>query len=153
MNLVADASVAVKWYVPEAGFEEAGLVLAARADRIELCAPDIFVAETVNALMRKVRVGQSTAEQARAAADHLRRLAVPTLSTILLMDRALRLSLDLNHGFHDCLYLACAEHEDAVFVTADDRLARKATPVVSSARIVGLDDMPAFLASLDPNTT
>lgn len=150
MNLVADACVAVKWYVREPGFEHAELLLAARADRIELCAPDIFVAETLNALMRKVRLGQSNEGQVQQAADHLRQLAVPVVSTLLLMDRALRLATELNHGFHDCLYLACAEHERAIFVTAGDRFLRKIAAGLTSTRVVGLDEAPDLLASLDP---
>lgn len=152
MKVVADACVAVKWYVREPGFEQAGMLLDARVDRIELCAPDIFVAETLNAIARKVRAGQMTERQAQDAVDHLRFLAVPPVSTPSLMDRAPHLALRLDHAVQDCLYLACAEHLGAAFVTADDHFLRKLRDPVGPARIVPLANVAGFLAALEPGS-
>ena len=152
MNVVPDACVAVKWYVREPGFEQAGMLLDARSDRIDLCAPDIFVAETVNALARKVRAGQASEGQVRDAADHLRHLAIPLIATTLLTDRALRLALQLDHALQDCLYLACAEQTGAALVTADDHFLRKLEAGVSHAPVVRLADVADFLATLGPRS-
>ncbi|WP_336488474.1 type II toxin-antitoxin system VapC family toxin [Methylobacterium nigriterrae] len=150
MNVVADACVAVKWYIREPGFEQAALLPDARADRIDLCAPDIFLAEMLNALARKVRAGQATDQQAQDALDHLRSLAVPLVPTPLLMDRALRLALRLDHAVPDCLYLACAEHNGAALVTADDHFLRKLKDFASPVPVVRLADVARFLAPLGP---
>lgn len=39
--------------------------------------------------------------------------------------RALELALALDHAIHDCMYLALAEAEDDVLITADDAFRRK----------------------------
>lgn len=53
-KLVIDASVAIKWYVPEAGSQEASAIL----DRPEtLLAPDLLAAEFGNVLWKKVSAG------------------------------------------------------------------------------------------------
>ena len=54
MTLVVDASVAMKWFVSEEGSTEAATLLAGLD---ALIAPDLIVAEVVNAAWRAVRAG------------------------------------------------------------------------------------------------
>jgi predicted nucleic acid-binding protein len=65
-RVVIDASVAVKWVVPEPGSERAELLL----DR-GLVAPDLLFAECANILWEKVRRGELTTEEANVAAQTL----------------------------------------------------------------------------------
>lgn len=120
-HLVIDASVAVKWVVEEDGTPEAINVLNKHA----LSSPDLLIAECANILWKKVKLAELSEEQAMLAARLLQRADVEILPTRHLMERALRLALELDHAAYDCIYLALALENHRPFVTADDRLRRK----------------------------
>ena len=76
-------------------------------------------------MWRKARLGQVVAGQAVEAIGRLR-AALPDLRpTASLARRALALAIELDHPVYDCFYLALAELEEDVLVTADDRLLRR----------------------------
>ena len=65
MRTVVDASVALKWYFEEPGREAADAILAARiAGERHLLAPDLVVPEFANALWKKTRRGECSADDA-----------------------------------------------------------------------------------------
>jgi len=66
MTWVVDASVAVKWVVPEALSEHAERVLATDE---ELLAPDLLLVEAANALWKKTERGELASAEARRALD------------------------------------------------------------------------------------
>ena len=109
--IVVDASVAVKWYVNETGSEKA-VALLENEDLLFL-APDIFLAEAVNALLRQQGAGQLVDEALDKALRDL------TFSRPRLIDRAVVIARAIRHPIYDCLYLALAERWETVFVTAD----------------------------------
>ena len=115
--VVVDASVAVKWYVDETGSDLA-LSLLDRDDLL-LLAPDIFLAEIVNALLRQSRAGQLTAEAFDTALGDLSLTAPQLIASARLLERAVAIARRLAHPVYDCLYLALAERWETVFVTAD----------------------------------
>lgn len=118
MALVIDASVAVKWVLPEAGSERA---VAIRTDD-DLIAPSLVCAEIGSAIWRAVIRGDVPAKEASAA---LRAAMAPYQRVIPLeelADRAIDLAIRLRHPIYDCLYLALAERERCALVTADGRL-------------------------------
>jgi len=118
---VVDASVAVKWVVPENGSGRARSLAQAK-----LAAPDLLFVECANILWKKVRMGHLTR---REAADCLRLLLdmpVAVVGSRELLDSALRLSLELDHSVYDCLYLALALQRRFPLVTADEKLAKAA---------------------------
>ena len=121
MTLVIDAWVAVTGGLPEEARD------AARRLRDEiLIAPELWLSEVANALWRRQRLGEITAEDASAMLTDLR--DAPIRATAIASDiaEALRLALDLAHPVYDCLYLACALREDAQVITADRRFATAA---------------------------
>lgn len=61
-----------------------------------------------------------------------------------LLPEALRLAVSHDHGIYDCLYVALAQHTDLPLVTADKRLTRKFSSVLSQP-IINLYDMPDTL--------
>ena len=119
MNLVIDASVAIKWFVKENLHDEARRLLDGQDD---LHAPDLLVAELANVAWKKTVRREIDARQARdIALAYLD--GVPRLwSSADLVDRALQIALELGHPIYDCLYIACAEAVSGVLVTADGRL-------------------------------
>jgi predicted nucleic acid-binding protein len=119
MALIVDASVALKWFVAEPGWQAARRLWR---DELRLLAPDLIVAEVCNAIWRKVRVGQATAAQAEDVAAEIQRGVLELRPTVALATRAMAASLALDHSVYDCFYLALAEREQSVVVTADQRL-------------------------------
>ena len=137
MKDVVDASVAVKWYFPELGWERAAALLAARLeDDRELIAPDLIVLEVANVLRKKIKLSHCDRD---AAFDILALWASdrPELvSSVELATRALELSLLLDHPVYDCIYIATAMEQDARLVTADARLARAARTVLAEVELI-----------------
>jgi predicted nucleic acid-binding protein len=119
MTLVVDASVAIKWVLPETGSERA---VAIRAQNDDLIAPSLVYAEIGNAIWRAVLRGDVSAQDAHTdlaiAIAHYRRL----VALDELADMALALAVRLRHPVYDCLYLALAQRERCALITADRRL-------------------------------
>lgn len=136
--VIIDASVAVKWYVAEAGHAEARAIMA--DDKALLAAPDIIITEVANALRRKIAEGTATREQAISALEDLPRCFSRLISAETTSRAAFDLALDLGHPFPDCVYLACAVMNDASLVTDDRKFFEKAVANGHESRIVLLAD-------------
>jgi predicted nucleic acid-binding protein len=123
VTLVIDASVALKWVVPE--------ILSAHADRIlagehDLAAPDLLATEAANALWKKTLRSEISARDAREALDLLLHGGLTWHGTPGLLPRALDLARLSRHPVYDCVYLALAERLGAPLVTADASLLKVA---------------------------
>lgn len=119
MTFVADASVAIKWFVREALHREALRLL----DEPEtLHAPDLLVPEVTNIAWKKALRGEIGKNQAAEIAKAIRQ-GVPLLyPSALFNERALEIAFTLKHPVYDCLYLACAELIGGILITADEAL-------------------------------
>lgn len=117
---MVDASVVIKWFLPEVDSEQAEVVQDAR-----LFAPDLLVAEITNALWRRVTKGDLLDGEAKSALVELAATDIELSPTSEYALHALDLSLLLNHPAYDCFYLALAEQLDIRLVTADTRLINK----------------------------
>ena len=121
MPLVVDASIAFKWFVPEADAESA---LALLDQDVELLTPDLIFAEIGNAMWARLRTIEAGAAAADAAQLALRRIFNRIFPASDLVRRATQLAFELRHPVYDCVYLALCEQENALLVTADERLRR-----------------------------
>ena len=114
--IVIDASVALKWVLPEDGSD------SARALRNEnLIAPSLWLIEAANALWRHASMGKLAEGD---AALLLRELATAPVNSMQVNDdvsAALELAMRIDHPSYDCLYLALAVKHDTHVVTADRR--------------------------------
>lgn len=133
MTLVVDASIAFKWFAREPDTSIANALLR-RGEA--LIAPEHLVAEVCNAAWKSWSRGEMVKDQTSAVAPRIRPLLAQLLSLDPLAPRALLISLDLNHPVYDCFYLALAERERTIVVTADGRLAGrvKGTPYAALVR-------------------
>jgi predicted nucleic acid-binding protein len=133
MKYVLDASVAVKWFLPEA---DSRLALALRDDfqrQIhELIAPDIFPIEIAHALIRAERKGIVTHDDAVIKLVDAFTVAPILHPHLPLLPRALEIAASFRIGVFDCLYVALAERENCQLVTADERMTKTLTgfPIV-----------------------
>jgi predicted nucleic acid-binding protein len=142
-SLVLDASIVIKALVHEHHSTECQALLASG---LGFMAPDLMPIECANVLWKKVQRGSLTPEMAKQAQHGLLTLApVRILPSRPYQPRALALALEHGRSVHDALYLAVAEAEGSVFITADERLvnALHGTPMASRVRWIGAGFNPA----------
>lgn len=139
MRLSVDASVAVKWILPdrpgEAHAERAIDVLEdVRAERVNVVQPVHWLAE-VAAVVARLAPAIS-----REAVGLLHAMELPTLDEAEVYLRACELAEELDHHVFDTLYHAVAlSSPDGVLVTADERYARKACHIGHLRRLRDYD--------------
>lgn len=119
MSLVVDASVALKWFKQEDDSLTARELYA--ADRL-LIAPELVVAEVLNAAWAAARRGQLEAAQVGGIARSLPRFFHRLVPLRDMAFRAATIAQALDHPVYDCFYLALAERENTNVVTSDGRL-------------------------------
>jgi predicted nucleic acid-binding protein len=117
--LIVDASVAIKWMLDEPGDQEARAVVETGE---ALTAPELVIAEVANAAWRRFTSGQIPMAQAMLINAEIPRVFSELFALAPLRGRALAIAAELRHPVYDCFYLALAESENAVMVTADRRL-------------------------------
>jgi predicted nucleic acid-binding protein len=116
---VVDASVVIKWFVPEIHSEEARRLLDAAH---EYMAPDLVFAETANAIWKKVRRKELSLEEGQRLVADVGKVAVETVSCRSLAEDAHALATATGRTVYDCMYVALAARLNTRSITADDRL-------------------------------
>lgn len=120
---MVDASVAIKWYVPENHSECASRLLTRQhKGEISFHVPDLFLSEVGNIVWKKCRAGEFEASVARDIAAALIRVPKTIHAVQTLLPSALDLALAMNRTVYDSVYVALAVALDSVMVTADERL-------------------------------
>jgi predicted nucleic acid-binding protein len=119
---VVDASLVVKWFVPEIHSGAARRWLGATHDYI---APDLLFSEAGNAVWKKVRRKELVDTEAQQLVVDLGRVAVETVATRRLLQDALALALTAGITVYDAIYLTLAARLDTEVITGDDRFADK----------------------------
>lgn len=143
MILVLDASVVVKWLVPEESQLDAFAILDSTT---RVAAPHLIVSEVATALSKKVRLEAVPLSEAREALTMWLEHFIPEGRPVLHMDEkllpdALNLSVKFNHQLSDCIYLALAQKLDARLVTADEKFVSKMR-LSGESRVIALGDDP-----------
>lgn len=128
-TLVVDASVAVKWFLPEPDAAPAVAVLRAGH---RLIAPDLLWIEVASVLWRVARRGAISADEAGRMLADAAAFPVEIMGSAALLTDALRIATTtdrtvmdrtvMDRTVYDSLYVALAARERAVMVTADERL-------------------------------
>lgn len=132
-RLIADASVAVKWLVPEDGSDRA---LALFGQGVVI--PAFLRIEVANVLRSMTARGRLSATQAVDAFQALLEMPVEVVAEDPdLMEAALRIGIALRHSVYVCLYLALARRLDLPLWTADRRLAALGAEAGFATRFLG----------------
>jgi predicted nucleic acid-binding protein len=135
---IVDASVAVKWFVPEIHSAQALRLLAADC---ELLAPDLLPSEFGNILWKKTRRGEV---QIRDAVEIVHALAAVPLgfsSATSLLEPAYLLAAEFGRTVYDSLYLALALLETCPLGTADRRLFNALQGTFLAASLLWIEDL------------
>ncbi len=127
MEYVVDASVAVKWFLPEVLSEKADNLLNRFLHHgLKLCAPDLLVPEVSNVFWkRSVLMKSIGVPQALEIHRDFLSLGLNLVPSAVLVEQAFRLAEQERHPIYDMLYLALAIDRDCEFMTADQTLSNK----------------------------
>ena len=119
-RVVPDASIVVKWFIREKHSDAAQWLRSAFHGR--LFAPSLLLNECANAGWRNIRDGKMSFAIADDMVGSLPGVITLVPPDAALARRALFIAREMNHPAYDCFYLAFAEREGTVIVTADERL-------------------------------
>lgn len=128
MRRVVDASVAVKWFVPEIFEHEAGRLLEGG---YELHAPDLILPEFSNIVWKKIRRDELTEAEGQRIITAFVRTSMRVHPHKQVIISAFTGAVMTGQTVYDWTYLSLALALSCEFVTADDRFYRalEATPL------------------------
>ena len=137
---VVDASVAIKWFVPEIHSDAA---LRAQHAGTHLHIPAFMVLELGNVLAKKIRRSELTPRDGETILKEIKKLPLQRHADERLFTVAYLLALDTHRSLYDCLYLALAETVDGIMVTADHKFFASITNGPYGRRVMWVEDLPA----------
>lgn len=141
-NLVLDPSVAVKWYVEEedsaVSFEFQKWVQETAG---RLIVPPLFFDEITNILWKKETLRKEIFP--KAAKQILWEILQLPLQVYLdrqeMLPQALDIATETRISVYDAIYLATTVQNQAIFVTADNRLVQKLSSTSLAPSVISLD--------------
>lgn len=136
-EVVVDASVAVKWLIPEVHSEAATSWLN---PAIQLSAPDFVLLEIASTLWKKVRRGELAEEVAPRILAALETAPLELQPSAPYAASAVALATSVGRTVYDCLYLAIAVGRGCRVVTADRKFYAAVTASPLAARILWVED-------------
>ena len=129
-EVVADASVVSKWFLPERDSPEAIALRDAHIDgKVRILSPDLLPFEVLNVIRHKSGVGRG--QLAGAARDLFDYQLVLVRPTAEMLSGALERAYESNLTVYDACYLALADAHDCPLVTADGRLLAASTRAIT----------------------
>ena len=124
MNLVVDASVLIKFYVPEVLFDRAERLLAkVEKGDIELSAPDLIYPEVGNILWKKQRLKELTRPEAEEITDAILSLPLKIEASRPILPLAIDIAIACGISVYDAIYVSLAKVYETTMITADRKLA------------------------------
>jgi predicted nucleic acid-binding protein len=134
-----DASIAIKWFIPEEGSDSALRLLAE-----DLLCPDLLFPEVGNILWKKMRRGEIHEDKGQAVLNVLSRgqMEVHASSSSQLLGSTLAIANETGLTFYDALYVSLAVLEGPPLVTADRKLVRKLEKTRFATHVVWVGDLP-----------
>ncbi|MBI3616743.1 MAG: type II toxin-antitoxin system VapC family toxin [Candidatus Omnitrophica bacterium] len=136
-TLVVDASVAVKWFLPEIHSEAAGRILKSKR---KLLAPDLIFAEVGNTLWKKNVRQEITAPEAKGILQDFLRFPLQIYSSKILVDVAWNLAIQSRISVYDGLYLALALGGGFMLVTADRKFYESLQQGIMGEKLIWIED-------------
>ncbi len=134
-TVVVDASLGVKWVVPEAGSAEARALRDRwRDERVRVLAPDLVLVEVANALWKKVERGLIPPESPVMRRPPEAWLSLELVRTGDLLADALGVAVSHHLTVYDAVYVALARRLRAPLYTADEALRRRVPHTLATVR-------------------
>jgi predicted nucleic acid-binding protein len=134
---VVDASVALKWFVPEQHSDLADEFYDAGRG---LVAPRLIATEMANALVRKTMQGALVRSEAAIHFQMLKQMRIELIEFEDVMAAAFETACVLRHPIYDLIYLETARRLDATLITADRRFTAKLAGTDHARHVTLLSD-------------
>jgi predicted nucleic acid-binding protein len=123
VNLVIDASVVIKTYVPEILSDKAVEVMSRVADgELVLLAPDLLYPETGNILWKKRRLHELTLAEVDEIVNAISALPIKIEASRPVMPLAVTIAMHSGITVYDAMYVAIARIYETRMITADKKL-------------------------------
>jgi len=123
VNRVIDASVLVKFFIPEILSEKAEELNARSIEGdLRLLAPDLIFAEVGNILWKKHRMKELIRSEAEEIVDAIVSLPLEIETSKALLPFAVDLGLAYGITVYDAIYVSLAKVHETILVTADRKL-------------------------------
>jgi predicted nucleic acid-binding protein len=123
LNLVIDASVLIKFYVPEILSDRAERLLAKVGNKdIDLLAPDLIYPEAGNILWKKQRLKELTHSEVEEITDAILSLPLKIEASKSLLPLAVDIAIAYGITVYDASYLSLAKVYETTLITADRKL-------------------------------
>ena len=135
-RVVVDASVVIKWFLPEAGAEEAAdLLRDIRRSAVDAVVPELLLAEAGNVVWKRVNQGLISGADAAAIVEAIIESPLQVERIAPLLPTALEIALETGCTAYDGIYVALALQVDGVLVTADRKLDRRMAGTAYATRV------------------
>ena len=123
MNLVIDASVLIKFYIPEILSDKAEELLAKveNGDRM-LLAPDLIYPEAGNMLQKKQRMKELTRSEVEEITDAIVSLPLRIEASKPFLSLAMDIAIAYGITVYDAIYISMARAYEIKMMTADRKL-------------------------------
>ena len=119
MNYVIDASVAIKWFIPEIHWRQA-VKLQSYSDAV-FYAPDFLQLECTSILSKKVRRNELKLDDANQIQELLLQMPMQFHPWQKLLIDAGQVAHQTYRSVYDCLYLVLSKQLEGKMVTADKK--------------------------------
>ena len=116
MNVVVDASVAIKWFLAEDHTADAESLISSDFD---IHAPELAISEFGNIVWKKLRYGDVQTGEGAAIVDAFFKVGINFHSNGPLLSAAVEIAVESGQTVYDCTYLALAIALDCPVITAD----------------------------------
>lgn len=136
--LVIDASIAVKWFIPESHSINALRLLDMGC---ELLAPDLIFAEFGNVIWKKWMRKELEPEVISPLLADLIRMRLRVVPIAVLADKAADIAITYRRSFYDSIYLALAVSAQGRMVTADEKLCNALRDTPLAERLLWIEDV------------
>jgi predicted nucleic acid-binding protein len=123
LNLVIDASVLIKFYIPEILSDKAEELLA-RVEKGDtmLLAPDLIYPESGNILWKKQRMKELTRSEIEEITDAIVALPLKIETSKALLPLAMDIAIAYRITVYDAIYVSMARVYEIKMMTADKKL-------------------------------
>jgi predicted nucleic acid-binding protein len=131
MDIVLDASVAIKWFKDkDENYIDLALSIQVKklTGEVEIIVPDLFFLEVLNAFLTKPALTREDISNIKESLLKMNMKIVYPDSKIL--GKTIDIALKNNLTFYDALYIATAEANDAILYTEDKE-------ILSSRKVYG----------------
>lgn len=139
-RFVVDASVAIKWYIPE---PESKAAIRLLGEGCSLFSPDLLFPEVGKIVWKKIQRREMTRDDGHGILLALSRtrIAVQSSGKLHLADHALAVATATSSSFYDSLYVSVAALTGFPLVTADRKLLNRLDRGPFARHLVWVEDV------------